>query len=85
MAAFSTGHTTRNGNTFYGLHASRDRHSSRTGVLVFRGRQLVDSLVLPTSCHIVVTDELVAIEIVTNAEVIRVADMDLGCGHRVKK
>jgi hypothetical protein len=48
LRAFSTGRTTRDGNTFYGLHASRDRHLSRTGVLVFRGRQLVDSLVLPT-------------------------------------
>jgi hypothetical protein len=43
--------------------------------LAFRGRRFVDSLVLPTHRYIAVTDELVAVEIGADAEVMQ------GCCH----
>jgi hypothetical protein len=66
---------TRDGNTFYGLarlpRLSLKPHTVAQvlGVLAFRSRRLVDSLVLPTHRHIAVTDELVVVEIDANAEV----------------
>jgi hypothetical protein len=74
--------TTHNGNTFYGLARLRPRPSLKPHIaaqlscgLAFRGRRFVDSLVLPTHRYIAVTDELVAVEIGADAEVMQ------GCCH----